>query len=78
MDMLIKNGTIVTANEMFRGDIGIQDGKIALIGASLDVLFVGMLDRIALWDKAAYERSRLSSNDFAKRLAEKMMKKSVD
>lgn len=45
------------------------------IGAESEVLFVGMLDRIALWDKAAYGRSRLSSADFAKRLAEKMTKK---
>lgn len=37
MDLLIKNGIIVTANEMFRGDIGIENGKIALIGATLDV-----------------------------------------
>ena len=37
MDLLIKNGLIVTANEVFRGDIGVKDGKIALIGASLDV-----------------------------------------
>ncbi len=37
MDLLIKNGNIVTANEVFRGDIGIKDGKIALIGATLDV-----------------------------------------
>ena len=37
MDLLIQNGMIVTANEVFRGDIGIKNGKIALIGASLDV-----------------------------------------
>ena len=61
-----------------QGRVLISKRYLQQIGASLDVLFVGMLDRIALWDKAAYERSRLSSNDFAKRLAEKMMKKSVD
>ena len=37
MDQLIKRGVIVTANEVFRGDIGVEGGKIALIGASLDV-----------------------------------------
>lgn len=37
MDLLIKNGTIVTAKESFRGDIAVKDGKIVLIGAALDV-----------------------------------------
>lgn len=44
MDLLIKNGTIVTANEMFQGDIGVKDGKIALIGASLDVPATTVVD----------------------------------
>ncbi len=44
MDLLIKNGTIVTATEMFRGDIGIENGKIALIGASLDVPATTVVD----------------------------------
>ena len=44
MDMLIQNGLIVTASEVFRGDIGIQDGKIALIGASLDVPATTVVD----------------------------------
>ena len=45
------------------------------IGASSSVLFVGMLDRMAVWDKAAYEQSRMSSAEFAKRLSAKMMKR---
>lgn len=44
MDLLIKNGIIVTANEMFQGDIGVKDGKIALIGASLDVPATTVVD----------------------------------
>ncbi|PIQ24214.1 hypothetical protein COW36_10360 [bacterium (Candidatus Blackallbacteria) CG17_big_fil_post_rev_8_21_14_2_50_48_46] len=32
MDISIKDGTIVTANDMFRADIGIRNGKIASIG----------------------------------------------
>lgn len=32
MDLLIKNGTIVTASESFVGDIGVKDGKIVYIG----------------------------------------------
>ena len=37
MDLLIKNGTIVTAENSFQADIAVKDGKIALIGAALDV-----------------------------------------
>jgi dihydropyrimidinase len=32
MDLIIKNGTIVTATETYQADIGIRDGVIALIG----------------------------------------------
>lgn len=35
MDLIIKNGTIVTATEMFKADIAVKDGKIAAIGADL-------------------------------------------
>ncbi len=35
MDLLIKNGTIVTAKETFKGDIGVTDGKITAIGTDL-------------------------------------------
>lgn len=36
MDLIIKNGTIVTATEMFKADLAVKDGKIAAIGADLD------------------------------------------
>ena len=35
MDLIIKNGTIVTATEMFKADLAVKDGKIAAIGADL-------------------------------------------
>lgn len=35
MDLLIKNGTIVTATESFMADIAVKDGKIAAIGTHL-------------------------------------------
>lgn len=44
MDLLIKNGMIVTANEVFVGDIGVENGKIALIGTSLDVPATTVVD----------------------------------
>jgi len=35
MDLLIKNGTVVTESESFIADIAVKDGKIALIGKNL-------------------------------------------
>jgi dihydropyrimidinase len=35
MDLLIKNGTIVTANSTLKADIAVQDGKIAMIGQKI-------------------------------------------
>ena len=34
-DLVIKNGTLVTASETFRADIGIQDGRIVAHGENL-------------------------------------------
>ena len=36
MDLVIKNGTIVTAADTYQADIGIEDGIIALIGRGLE------------------------------------------
>jgi len=58
-----------------QGRVLVPRRYLSQIGAEADVLFVGMLDRIALWNKATYERSRLTSADFAKRLAEKMARR---
>jgi len=35
MDLIIRNGTIVTDSEMFRADLAVKDGKIAAIGNNL-------------------------------------------
>ena len=35
MDTIIKGGTIVTPHEKYEADIGIKDGKIAVIGDNL-------------------------------------------
>lgn len=37
MDLLIKKGTVVTADESFKGDIAVKDGKITCIGTGLDL-----------------------------------------
>ena len=36
MDLLIKNGTIVTASETYRADIAVDKGKIAAIGSCFE------------------------------------------
>ena len=35
MDLIIKNGTIVTAKDTYEADIGVKDGKVVLIGKEL-------------------------------------------
>lgn len=35
MDLVIKNGTIITAGQTYPADLGIKDGKVALIGRDL-------------------------------------------
>src|SRR5574344_928337 len=35
MDLLIKGGTLVTAESTFKADIAVKDGKITAIGANL-------------------------------------------
>src|SRR5438067_13177830 len=37
MRTLIKNGTVVTATDMYRGDVLIEDEKITMIGTALDI-----------------------------------------
>ncbi len=36
MDLVIRNGTIVTATETYQADVGIKDGVIALIGQEIE------------------------------------------
>jgi D-hydantoinase len=36
MDLIIKNGTVVTAAEQFRADVGVTNGKISDIGSDLN------------------------------------------
>jgi dihydropyrimidinase len=38
VDLLIKNGTIVTAKSTFKADIAVKDGKILSIGQNIKPL----------------------------------------
>jgi MraZ protein len=42
--------------------------------ANNEVLFIGMIDRFALWSKSHYEQTKISQSDLANRLKEKMIK----
>lgn len=44
MDLLIKNGTIVTASETFVGDLAIDEGKIVCVGTDLLVVADKVVD----------------------------------
>jgi dihydropyrimidinase len=46
MRTLIKNGTIVTAVDQYRGDVFVQDERIELIGTSLDLQADKVIDAI--------------------------------
>jgi MraZ protein len=59
-----------------QGRVLIQKKHLQKISVdNAEVLFVGMIDRFAVWSKAKYEQSRLSSADFAALLKDRMMKK---
>ena len=47
MRTLIKNGTVVTATDQYRGDVLVQDEKIAVIGTSLDIEADKVIDAAA-------------------------------
>ena len=34
-DLVVRNGTLATASDVFRADLGVIDGRIATIGAKL-------------------------------------------
>jgi dihydropyrimidinase (EC 3.5.2.2) len=44
MDLIIKNGTIVTAAESYKADIAVKDGKIAAIGTDFSEVGVEVID----------------------------------
>ena len=57
-----------------QGRILLQKKNLETIGAQQDVLFVGMLDRFALWAPATFADKRMSQTELAARLRAKMSK----
>ena len=57
-----------------QGRILLQRKNLETIGAQQDVLFVGMLNRFALWAPEKFAEKRLSQTELAARLRAKMHK----
>ena len=57
-----------------QGRILLQKKNLEMIGAQQDVLFVGMLNRFALWAPENFAAKRLSQSELAARLRAKMSK----
>jgi urease alpha subunit len=36
LDLVVKGGTVVTASDVFKADVGVKDGRIAALAPSLD------------------------------------------
>lgn len=60
------------------GRILLQKKNLETIGAQQDVLFVGMLNRFALWSPETFASKRLSQSELAARLRQKMKRKSEE
>src|ERR1035437_4565141 len=59
-----------------QGRVLISKKNLQAIGVdNAEVLFVGMVDRFAVWSKLRYEQIKMSSVDFAALLKERMMNK---
>ncbi len=58
-----------------QGRILIPKRYMSIFWEENTVVFVGMVDRIALWSKAKYDNTKLSREDFAKQLSDKMKAK---
>lgn len=55
-----------------QGRVLLQRKNVETIGAQQDVLFVGMLDRFALWCPSVFQDKQMSQKDLAERIRSKM------
>ncbi|MDR2536575.1 MAG: dihydropyrimidinase [Treponema sp.] len=49
MDLIIKNGTVITGSQTFRADIGVEQGKIAVIAERLACEALSVVDAAGLY-----------------------------
>lgn len=55
-----------------QGRVLLQKKNVEMIGAQQDVLFVGMLDRFALWSPSVFRDKQMPQKDLAERIRIKM------
>lgn len=60
-----------------QGRILLQKKNLDTINASNELMFVGMLDRFALWNKSTFEEKKMNQKDLAERIRQKMRKSST-
>ena len=58
-----------------QGRVLLQKKVLEMIGAQQDILFVGMLDRFAIWAPKTFETKQMSQKDLADRIRTRMIKK---
>lgn len=57
-----------------QGRVLLQKKNLETIGAQQDVLFVGMLDRFALWNPATFQEKKMAQHDLAIKLRTRLKK----
>ena len=55
-----------------QGRVLLQKRNLEAIGAKNELVFVGMLDRFALWDAKTFAEKKVCTKDLAERIREKM------
>ncbi len=59
-----------------QGRILLQKRNLQQIGATGDLLIVGMMNRFAIWDKQTFLNKKIGQREFAEQLRKRMSKKS--
>ncbi len=55
-----------------QGRVLLQKKHLEMMGAQQDVVFVGMLDRFALWEPAVFAAKQMPPHDLAERIRQKI------
>jgi MraZ protein len=59
-----------------QGRVLLQKKNLEMIGAEQDILFVGMLDRFAIWNPSVFGEKQMPQKDLAERIRNRMKMKS--
>ena len=55
-----------------QGRVLLQKKHLEMIGAQQDILFVGMLDRFAIWNPTVFNEKQMPQKDLAERIRNRM------